>query len=65
MSRLKQLASQSGPRAPWADRPVPSIAPLDPGSVTLTIPLEQAPLSEPVADAQYSESKPNALSIFG
>jgi hypothetical protein len=65
MSRLHHHASQFGPRAPWADRPVPSIAPLDPGSVTLTIPLEQAPPPEPVADALYSESKPNALSIFG
>lgn len=65
ISRLKHFASQSGPHAPWANRPVPSIAPLDAGSVTLTIPLEQAPPSESVADALYSEARPDKVSIFG
>ena len=46
MRSLEQLAHQVRPLVPWANRPVPSLAPLDPGSVTLTISLEQAPPPE-------------------
>lgn len=63
MKRLAQLARKQGPRAPWANRPVPSIAPLEPDSPTLTIPLEQAPPLEPVADEAYAESAVDILSF--
>jgi hypothetical protein len=64
MRRLEQLARQPGPRAPWANRPVPSIALIESGSVALTVPLEQAPPSEPIAESLNSEFTPTLLSIF-
>ena len=64
MRRLEELARQPGPRAPWANRPVPSIAPLESGSVPLTVPLEQAPPAEPIADEPYTDSTPETLSIL-
>jgi hypothetical protein len=61
MRRLEELARQPGPRVPWANRPVPSIAPLESGSVTLTVPLEHAPPPEPVEDGPYPESTPETV----
>jgi hypothetical protein len=64
MKQLVKLARQPGPRAPWANRPVPSIAPLDADAPTLTIPLEQAPLPEPVADEPYPESTVDIVALL-
>ncbi len=64
MKQLVKLVSQPGPRAPWANRPVPSIAPLDADAPTLTIPLEQAPPPEPVADELYRQSTEDSVSLL-
>ena len=64
MRRLERLAREPGPRAPWANRPVPSIAPLNPDSPKLTVPLEKAPLPGPVADGPYPESTADVIALL-
>src|SRR5579859_2191937 len=64
MRRLEQLARKPGPRVPWANRPVPSLAPLNSDSPKLTIPLEHAPPPEPVADVPYPESTLDVVSLL-
>jgi hypothetical protein len=64
MRRLEQLARQPGPRAPWANRPVPSIASLNPDSPGLTIPLEKAPRPEHVADAPYPDTTVDVIVLL-
>ncbi len=64
MKRLEQLARQPGPHAPWANRPVPSMVPLNPDTPKLTVPLEKAPPPESVADVLYPESTVDVLSLL-
>lgn len=58
ISRLDALLKQPGPRAPWADAPVPSAIPLVVGGRTLTAPLDSAPTPFDVPIAPYSDEGP-------
>lgn len=53
MNALEQLLQQPGPRAPWADRPVPAITTFKSGVYQLTIPLVQSPPPEPISGVPY------------
>lgn len=60
---IEQVLNRPGPRAPWANQPVPSIVAVAGGSFALTIPLTRASSPAPVPAATYPVG--TTVSILG